>query len=92
MDHRTIDALIDREIGPLVETYKMLHAAPELSHHEDKTSTVFADGLRKLGYTVVDHIGKYERPEWQGYGVVGVLKNGAGPTVPAYRTGRPARR
>src|SRR5262245_20741686 len=51
-DNRSIDARIDREIGPLLETYKMLHAAPELSHHEDKTSTFFAAELRKLEFTV----------------------------------------
>jgi hippurate hydrolase len=59
----------------------MLHAAPELSHHEEKTAAFFAGELRKLGYTVTEHIGKYEKPEWTGYGVVGILKNGAGPTV-----------
>jgi amidohydrolase len=80
-DNRSIDALIDREIGPLVETYKMLHAAPELSHHEDKTSTFFASELRKLGFTVTERVGKYERPDWQGFGVVGVLRNGSGPTI-----------
>ena len=65
----------------LLSTYKQLHAAPELSHHEEKTADFFAAELRKLGYTVTDHIGKYERPEWTGYGVVGILKNGTGPTV-----------
>lgn len=65
----------------LLSTYKQLHAAPELSHHEEKTADFFATELRKLGYTVTDHIGKYERPEWTGYGVVGILKNGTGPTV-----------
>ena len=65
----------------LLSTYKMLHAAPELSHHEEKTSAFFAGELRKFGYSVTERIGKYERPEWTGYGVVAVLKNGAGPTV-----------
>jgi len=65
----------------LLSTYKMLHAAPELSHHEEKTAAFFAGELRKLGYTVTEHIGKYEKPEWTGFGVVGILKNGAGPTV-----------
>jgi amidohydrolase len=77
----SLDPLIDRQIGSLLETYKRLHASPELSHHEEKTSAFFAAELRELGYTVADHIGKYERPEWQGFGVVGVLKNGSGPTV-----------
>ncbi len=78
---QSLDAMIDREIAQLVNTYKMLHGAPELSHYEVKTSALVADQLRALGYTVTDHVGKYERPEWKGYGVVAVMKNGAGPTV-----------
>lgn len=76
-----LDPLIDREIAGLVSTYKGLHAAPELSHFEEKTSAFLAKELRALGYTVTERLGKYSRPEWKGYGVVGVLKNGAGPTV-----------
>ncbi|MDR3675283.1 MAG: amidohydrolase [Acidobacteriota bacterium] len=77
-----LDGLVDREMPSLLSTYKSLHAAPELSHHEEKTSAFVAGQLRSLGYTVTDHIGKYAgHPEWVGYGVVGVLKNGAGPTV-----------
>ncbi len=78
---QSIDSMIDREIGQLVSTYKMLHAAPELSHYEIKTSAFLAEQLRALGYTVTDHLGKYDRPEWKGYGVIAVMKNGAGPTV-----------
>ncbi len=78
---QSLDTLIDREIGSLVATYKTLHAAPELSHYEEKTSSFFAGQLRALGYTVTEHVGKYDRPEWTGYGVVAVMKNGEGPTV-----------
>lgn len=78
---QTLDPMIDQQIGSLVSTYKMLHAAPELSHYEDKTSAFFAKELRALGYTVTDHFGKYAQPELIGYGVVAVMKNGAGPTV-----------
>jgi hippurate hydrolase len=77
----TIDSLIDREIASFVATYKMLHAAPELSHREAKTATFFAGELRKMGYTVTERQGKYPNPQWTGYGVIAVLKNGAGPTV-----------
>ena len=77
----SIDAMIDRDIASFLSTYKMLHAAPELSHREEKTSSFFAGELRKLGYTVTERIGKYERTEWVGYGVVAIMKNGAGPTV-----------
>lgn len=76
-----LDRLIEKEIPSLVANYKMLHAAPELSHYEEKTSAFVAKELRSLGYTVTDHVGKYDRPEWVGYGVVAVLKNGSGPTV-----------
>ena len=76
------DALLDLKTTDwLLSTYKMLHAAPELSHHEEKTAAFFASELRKLGFTVTERIGKFERPEWTGYGVVAVLKNGPGPTV-----------
>jgi amidohydrolase len=78
---QSVDGLIDRDLASLVTTYKALHAAPELSHYEEKTATLFANQLRALGYTVTDHVGKYENPAWTGYGVVAVMKNGAGPTV-----------
>ena len=78
---QSLDALIDRDLASLVATYKSLHAAPELSHHEEKTAAFFATQLRALGYTVTEHIGKYERSEWTGYGVVAIMKNGAGPTL-----------
>ncbi|MEP6707877.1 MAG: amidohydrolase, partial [Pyrinomonadaceae bacterium] len=78
---QSLDAMINRDLASLVATYKSLHAAPELSHHEERTSVFFASQLRSLGYTVTEHIGKYEHPEWTGYGVAAVMKNGAGPTV-----------
>ena len=78
---QSLDAMIDSDISSLVATYKTLHAAPELSHHEEKTAAFFANQLRALGYTVTERVGKYENPEWTSYGVVAVMKNGAGPTV-----------
>ncbi|HET8782034.1 MAG TPA: hypothetical protein VFM63_06430, partial [Pyrinomonadaceae bacterium] len=47
----SIDAMIERDMASMLSTYKMLHAAPELSHREEKTSLFFAGELRKLGYT-----------------------------------------
>lgn len=77
-----LDALIERELPSLLSTYKSLHAAPELSHHEQKTSAFVAGELRALGYSVTEHVGKYAgHPEWVGYGVVGILRNGEGPVV-----------
>jgi amidohydrolase len=76
-----VDAKVDQELPSLVSTYKALHAAPELSHHEDKTSALLANELRSAGYDVTEHVGKYPNPQWQGHGIVAVMKNGAGPTV-----------
>jgi hippurate hydrolase len=76
-----LDAKIDQELPSLVSTYKALHAAPELSHHEDKTAALLARELRGFGYDVTEHVGKYPKPEWQGHGIVAVMKNGTGPTV-----------
>ena len=78
---QSLDAMIDREIAQLVTNYKMLHAAPELSHYEVKTSAFVAAQLRSFGYTVTEDVGKYDNPLWKGHGVVAVMKNGAGPTV-----------
>jgi amidohydrolase len=75
-----VPALVDKQLPSLLATYKQLHAAPELSHHEAQTSALLADEMRKAGYTVTEHVGKYPDGS-QAYGVVGILKNGAGPTL-----------
>jgi amidohydrolase len=77
----SLDAMIDRDLASLLSTYKNLHQAPELSHREEKTAAFVAGELRKLGFTVTERIGKYQNAQWVGYGLVGVLKNGPGPTV-----------
>jgi amidohydrolase len=77
----SLDAMIDRDIASWLTTYRNLHTAPELSHREEKTSVFVAAELRKLGFTVTERIGKYQNPQWNGYGLVAVLKNGPGPTV-----------
>lgn len=53
--------------------YLDLHQHPELSFHETATAAKLADELRQLGYEVTTGVGRV--------GVVGVLKNGSGPTV-----------
>ena len=64
---------VQQEYASLFELYKHLHAHPELSLHEEKTGERLAEELRKAGYETTSRLG--------GYGVVGVLRNGAGPTV-----------
>lgn len=80
-DDHALTERADRELPSLVQIYKGIHAAPELSHHEKQTSSIVARELRAAGYTVTDRVGKFADPKLQGYGVVGVLRNGAGPTV-----------
>lgn len=53
--------------------YKDIHAHPELSMQETRTAGIAADHLRKNGFEVTTGVGKT--------GVVGILRNGDGPTV-----------
>ncbi|WP_313249526.1 amidohydrolase [Stenotrophomonas acidaminiphila] len=57
----------------LVEIYQDLHQHPELSMQEQRTAGIAADHLQRLGYVVTRGVG--------GTGVVGLLRNGDGPTV-----------
>jgi len=75
-----VPALVDKQLPGLLATYKGLHAAPELSHHEAQTSALLASEMREVGYTVTEHVGKYPDGS-EAYGVVGIMKNGAGPTL-----------
>jgi hippurate hydrolase len=67
------ESRINREYGSLFELYRHLHANPELSFQESKTSERLQQELRNVGFEVTGGVG--------GHGLVGVLKNGAGPTV-----------
>jgi hippurate hydrolase len=57
----------------LEELYKDIHAHPELSMQETRTAGLAASRLRAAGYQVTTGVGKT--------GVVGLLRNGDGPTV-----------
>ncbi|MGH8262640.1 MAG: amidohydrolase, partial [Steroidobacteraceae bacterium] len=74
-------AAVARELPSLVEFYKTLHAAPELSHFETQTAAALAAQLRAAGYQVTEGVGKYDTPGVEGHGVVAVLENGKGPTL-----------
>ena len=75
-----LSASAERQLPDLTEIYKHLHENPELSGHEVQTAAFVAGELRKLGYAVTEHVGKYEDGT-QAEGVVAVLKNGAGPQL-----------
>jgi len=67
------DAWFDGHREELVGLYKHLHAHPELSYREVATAARVAEELKKAGAEVTANVGKL--------GVVGVLRNGRGPTV-----------
>src|SRR5438552_3074644 len=67
----------DSRIGDLLpdleRVYTDIHAHPELSMQETRTASVAAYQLRAAGFEVTAAVGKT--------GVVGVLRNGDGPTI-----------
>jgi amidohydrolase len=77
----TPQSLADAELPSLVTIYKDLHSQPELSAHEERTAALVAKELRAAGCEVTEHFGTYDDPKLKAYGVIGVMKNGDGPTV-----------
>jgi len=78
---QTPQSLADAELPSLLGIYKDIHSHPELSGYEERTAALIAKELRAAGCQVTEHLGKYENSKLKGYGVVGVMKNGDGPTV-----------
>ncbi len=72
IDERVQTAL-NREYPSLARLYEDLHAHPELSYHEERTARKLAGELSQLGLDVTTKVGTN--------GVVGVLRNGPGPTI-----------
>lgn len=69
----TLDLNLQKTMPEIEKLYLDLHQSPELSYHEKETGQKLAKQLKQLGFTVTDNVG--------GYGVVGIYKNGDGPTV-----------
>ena len=65
--------LVEREYPSLEAFYQHCHSHPELSFREEKTAAKLAGELKALGNEVTTGVG--------GHGVVGVLRNGAGPVI-----------
>jgi amidohydrolase len=78
---QTPQSLADAELPSLLGIYKDIHTHPELSGYEERTAALVAKELRAAGCQVTEHVGKYENSKLKAYGVVGVIKNGDGPTV-----------
>lgn len=66
-------AWVGKNIDDLQILYRHLHTHPELSFQEEKTAARLADELTKLGIDVTAKVGRH--------GVVGLIRNGTGPTV-----------
>jgi amidohydrolase len=64
---------LGRLLPDIEALYKDVHAHPELSMQELRTSELAANRLRDAGYEVTTGMGKT--------GIVGLLRNGDGPTV-----------
>lgn len=63
----------DDQLAKLEAIYKDIHANPELSMQERRTAGIAARWLREQGFEVTEGVGRT--------GVVGLLRNGEGPTV-----------
>lgn len=68
-----VKAAVDADTTRLTSIFKDLHQHPELAFTETRTAAIVAKNLKALGFTVTEGVGKT--------GVVGVFKNGPGPTV-----------
>ena len=66
-------AWAEKELESLLPLYEHLHSPPEVSFQEKETAARIATELKSAGYDVTTAVG--------GHGVVGILKNGNGPTV-----------
>jgi len=68
-----IRVYLDKMLPELEALNKDIHGHPELSMQETRTAGIAADHLRASGFEVTTGVGKT--------GVVGILRNGDGPTV-----------
>ena len=64
---------VEVDMPSLMELYRDLHANPELSFQEFRTSAKLAAEAKRLGFAVTEKVGQT--------GVVAVMKNGPGPVV-----------
>lgn len=67
----SLKELSKAEYGKVLLWRRDFHAHPELSGEEKRTASIVAAHLRALGLDVREHVG--------GFGVVGLLRGGAGP-------------
>ena len=76
-EKKSLNESIKKDLPYLKNLYFNIHKNPEISLMEKETSEKLAVELEKIGFEVTRKFG--------GYGIVGVYKNGNGPTI-LYRT------
>ncbi len=64
---------IAEELPQLLSVYLHLHKHPEVSFQEVETAKFMAAAWKELGFEVTEKVG--------GHGIVGLMRNGPGPTV-----------
>ncbi|HRX80644.1 MAG TPA: M20/M25/M40 family metallo-hydrolase, partial [Pirellulaceae bacterium] len=69
----TSQSWADANVASLIELYRHFHTHPELSFQEEQTGERLARELKETGAEVTTRVG--------GFGVVGLLRNGEGPTL-----------
>ena len=74
---QVIKTIIAEDMPYLLDFYKTRHENPEISLEEKETAATLTAELQKIGFEVTENFG--------GYGIVGIYKNGKGPTI-LYRT------
>lgn len=67
------EAWAKENLEDLLAVYQHFHRNPELSFQEKETAATLAKHLKATGAEVTENVG--------GFGIVGVLKNGAGKTI-----------
>ncbi|MHB2209779.1 amidohydrolase [Methylobacterium sp. CM6257] len=72
-DAKGLPGPTEEQLAKLKDVYEDLHANPELSMQEKRTAGIAAKWLKEQGFEVTEGVG--------GTGVVGILRNGDGPTV-----------
>jgi len=65
--------LVAQQSDSLLQLYRHLHSNPELSYRETKTAERIGKELEAAGFDVTTNFG--------GYGLVGIMRNGQGPTL-----------
>src|SRR5262245_55254291 len=70
---KEILSLVEQQYDSLFQLHRHLHSNPELSYREAKTAERVARELESAGFQITTNFG--------GYGLVGVMNNGEGPTL-----------